>query len=349
MKIKIYARDLQNMLKTAKGLELRKLDIDAQKSLLIKNDKLIMNNLNTQLESRFNVDIYENGTTLIPESTLKILEDFKDNDLIITDELVKYDTKEIQYVNIYDDNFYTIDDNINEFLFEIPELELNHLLEVNYATSKDEARPILEGIQITENRFTALNGYYASIRYGEFNIDEEIILSPNVWKTLLKVVDKKSDKPVKVFWNKNDLVRFEFEDYNIIGKLLEGQFLNISELITNEVNTSIELNTKDLIKSVRTMKKLKVEEQLIDLIVNKTLKITTKSDMNIITDKFEILEFKGEPVEICFNINYFYDVINRHKNTDATLEFGGPLRPMYMKTDRCLELLMPVRRSKSEL
>ena len=33
MKIKICARDLQNMLKTAKGLELRKLDRDVQKGL----------------------------------------------------------------------------------------------------------------------------------------------------------------------------------------------------------------------------------------------------------------------------------------------------------------------------
>lgn len=349
MKININAKNLQEMLKISKGLELRKLDVDIHKSLLIKNNKLFMNNLNTQLESNFQVDVYEEGVTLIPESTLRILEDFKSGSISISDDLIEYDSKKIKYVNLYDNNFHIIEDNISTFLFEMPELELNHLLEVNYATTKKDTRPILKGIQITKNRFTALNGYYASIRYGEFNIDVEIILSQNIWKTLLKVVDKKSDDPVKVFWNGDDLVRFEFKDYNVVGKLLKGDFLNVDDIITDDINTTIKLNTKDLIKSIRTMKKLKVKEQLIDLTVDETLKIITKSDMNTIIDEFELHEFKGDPIEITFKINYFYNVINRFKNTDVVFEFKNSLNPMYIKTGKCLEILMPFGRSKSEL
>ncbi len=345
MKIQLFSRDLQDMLKSAKGLELRKLGFDSQKSLLIKDNKLIMNNLDTQLESNFQVDVYEEGVTLIPESTLKILENFKIHDLIVTDDLVKYDTKEIQYVNIYDDNFYTIDDKVDEFLFEIPESELNHLLEVNYATEDDETRPFLEGININKNRFTGLNGYYASIRYGNFNTNVDITISRSTWKTLLKTLDKKSDKPVKVFWNKDNLIRFEFEKYNVTGKLIEDKYLNVSDLIKSDIDTRIKLNTKKLVKSARIMKKLKAEEQLIRLnIYPKLLKITTKTDMNIMSDEFELLDFEGEPLKIYFTLDYFYDIVNRHKNTDAVFEFRGPLNPMYMKTDECLEFLLPVRR-----
>src|SRR5690554_2929584 len=98
MKIKIYARDLQNMLKTAKGLELRKLDRDVQKSLLIKGNQLIMNNVYTQLESEFDIDVIELGETLIPESTLKMLEHFKSDYIIITDNTIMHGSKELKFM-----------------------------------------------------------------------------------------------------------------------------------------------------------------------------------------------------------------------------------------------------------
>ena len=344
MKIEINARDLQEMLKISKGLELRKLDLDIQKSLLIKNDTLIMNNRHTQLESKFDINVIESGTILIPESTLKILENFKNGYLIITDKSIKYNTKEIQYVNTYDEGFYTIDDKLDTFLFEVTEKELNHLLEVNCATSSDKARFFLEGIQITKNRFTALNGYYASLRFGSFNIDENILLSKSIWKTLLKTVDKKSDDPVKVFWNSKDLVKFEFENYNVIGELLKDKYPNVEEIIKDNNNTKIKLNTKDLIKSVKLMKKFKGEDQLIDLFINETLQIKTQTDMNIMTDEFELLEFEGQPIEISFNINYFHDVINQFKNKDVILKFSGEFNPMYIETDKCLDFLLPVRK-----
>src|SRR5690554_4653336 len=132
MKIKIYARDLQNMLKTAKGLELRKLDRDVQKSLLIKGNQLIMNNTHTQLESEFDIDVIELGETLIPEPTLKMLEHFKSDSLIITGDTIIHGTKELKFMPGPMENFITLDDEISEELFTVKESELNHLLEVNY-------------------------------------------------------------------------------------------------------------------------------------------------------------------------------------------------------------------------
>ena len=242
MKIKIYARDLQNMLKTAKGLELRKLDRDVQKSLLIKGNQLIMNNTHTQLESEFDIDVIELGETLIPEPTLKMLEHFKSDSLIITDDTIIHGTKELKFMPGPMENFITLDDEISEELFTVKESELNHLLEVNYATINDDSRPVLKGIGIKDNKFAALNIYYLSMRKANFRCGEQIILSQEVWKVLLKTLDEKSDNPVTVYRNGSDLVKFKFKNFTVKGKLYEGKFLRYEEIYTKVPETELNID-----------------------------------------------------------------------------------------------------------
>lgn len=88
------------------------------------------------------------------------------------------------------DKFSVINNEISEELFTVKESELNHLLEVNYSIMNDETRSIFKGIEIKDNRFLALNGYYLSMRKANFHCDNSIIISQDVWKVLLKTIDK---------------------------------------------------------------------------------------------------------------------------------------------------------------
>lgn len=343
MKIEINARDLQNMLKTAKGLELRKLDRDVQKSLLIKNDKLIMNNINTQLESEFRIDVIEPGETLIPESTLKMLEHFKSDSLIITDDTITHGTKELKFMPGPMENFITLDDKLFWDLFEVTESELNHLLDVNYATTNVEVRPELQGIEVKNNQFIALNGYYLSVREGNFNCNERILISQKVWKVLRKTLNKKSDRIVKVSWDKDKLVKFKFEDFIIKGELYKEHLLDVDKIIRDYHSTKIILEANKLIESLKLMDKLTKNEQMVLLsFTNDKLKIKTKTDMNIMSDEIEISK-TGEDVQITFNIKYLLAVINQYKDEEVSIRLNGRLDPMILKNDNKLDLILPVR------
>src|SRR5690554_5486683 len=235
MKIKIYAKDLQKMLKKAKGLQLNKLspDLEFQRGLLIGDNRLIMNNLKTQLESKFHIDVLEPGRTLIPEQTLKMLENFKNGELTITDNEIIHGTRRLKFMPGNIDKFSIINNEILEELFTITEKELSHLLEVNYATMTDESRPIFKGIEVKDNRFIALNSYYLSMRQANFYCNQRIIISEEVWKVLLKTLDKKSEAQVKVFWNGSDSIKFEFQYFIIKGELYDGRFLDVTKIIFN--------------------------------------------------------------------------------------------------------------------
>lgn len=344
MKIKIYARDLQNMLKTAKGLELRKLTRDVQKSLLIKNDKLVMNNIHTQLESEFDIDVIEPGETLIPEPTLKMLEHFKSDSLIITDDTITHGSKELKFMPGPMENFIKLDDEILEELFTVKESELNHLLEVNYSTMNDETRPILRGIEIKSNKFAALNGYYLSIRQGNFNCEKQIIISQEVWKVLLKTLDKKSDDLVTAYWNKDELIKFKFKDFIVKGKLYENWRMNPEDIITKNPETEFNLYADELIEALKLMDKLTRSEQMVLLFVeDNKLKVKTKTDLNVMTDKIYIENKIGPDVKIAFNIKYLLAVANQYKKENVKVELKGPYNPMTFKGENKLDLVLPVR------
>lgn len=345
MKIKIHAKDLQNMLKIAKGLELRKLDLDIQKSLLIKDDKLVMNNIHTQLESEFDIDVIEPGETLIPEPTLKMLEHFKSDSLIITDDTIIHGTKELKFIPGTIDEFITINDDPDIELFTVTEKELSHLLEVNYATVSDNARPNLKGIEVKGNRFTALNGYYASMRQAKFYCNERILISQEAWKLLLKTLDKKSDAQVKIFWNGSDLAKFKFEDFIVKGKLYEGRFLDVTKIIFDNPETEFTINANKLLDTLKLMDKLTKDEQLVILKITDKLILETKTSLNEMTDEINITEKYGEDVNIAFNIKYLLAVWSQYKNEDVKIQLKGSHEPMILKGIDKLDLLLPVRLS----
>ena len=346
MKIKIYAKDLQNMLKKVKGLQLNKLspDLEFQRGLLIENNQLIMNNLKTQLESKFDIDVIESGKTLIPEQTLKMLENFKNGELTITDNEIIHGTRKLKFMSGDVEQFSVINNEISEELFTVKESELNHLLEVNYSTMNDETRPIFKGIEIKDNRFTALNGYYLSMRQGNFNCNEQIIISQDVWKVLLKTLDKKSDNPVTVYWNGSDLVKFKFQDFIVKGELYEGRFLDVTEIISNNPETEFTIETNKLLDTLKLMDKLAKDEQMVLLYINDNkLKLETKTDLNVMTDEIDITGKYGPDVKIAFNIKYLLAVANQYKNEIVKVELKGLYNPMIFRGENKLDLVLPVR------
>lgn len=346
MKIKINAKFLQNMLKKAKGLQLNKLspDLEFQRGLLIEDNQLIMNNLKTQLESKFHIDVLEPGKTLIPEQTLKMLENFKNGELTITDNEIIHGTRKLKFMPGDIDKFIKTDDKVSEELFTITEKELSHLLEVNYATINDDSRPVLKGIEIKDNRFLALNGYYLSMRQANFHCDNSIIISEEIWKLLLKILDKKSDTQVKVSWNTSDLIKFEFQDFIVKGKLYEGRFLDVTKIIFNNPETEFTIETNKLLDTLKLMDKLTKDEQMVLLYINNDkLKLETKTDINIMTDEIDITDKYGEDVNIAFNIKYLMAVVNQYKNENVRVELKGPHNPMMFKGTNKLDLVLPVR------
>lgn len=208
----------------------------------------------------------------------------------------------------------------------------------------DETRPVLKGIEVKNNKFAALNGYYLSLRQGNFNCNEQIILSQKVWKVLLKTLDKKSDNPVTVYWNGSDLVKFKFKNFTVKGKLYEGKFLRYEEIITNDYKTEFIIDGKTLHNSLKLMDKLIKDEQMVLLFIeDNKLRIKTKTDLNIMTDEIPISSKEGPDVKIAFDIKYLLAVVNEYKKETPKVQLTSSFNPMIFKGENKLDLVLPVK------
>lgn len=344
MKIQINTNYLQKILKAFKNVNVKSIEVETQRGLLIDaNDsiKLVANNLEIQMESIIDGIIMESGSVILPESTVKLLEHFKDDDVIITDTSIIHGSKELKYNNnLPVQDFKYFNKPIDTFLFETTEKELNHLLGVHYATT--DFRDELEGINVRENMFIASDGFIGAIRYGSFNCNENVIISKPVWEALRKITNKRSDKLVKVYWDGKS-IKFKFVDYELTGKLVDKKYFDILRVIPDDHKTKITLSADELIKSITLMEKLKEDKQRVDIKIDNVVTLETRTTDNVLIDTIPATVI-GQPLEILFDIKLFSKVIKQYKGEELTIEFTGPVGPGILKSDNKLEIIMPVRR-----
>lgn len=347
MKIRINTNYLQKTLKAFKNVNVKSLEVETQRGLLIDvsdSIKLVTNNLEIQMESIIDGIIMESGSVILPESTVKLLEHFKDDYIVITDTTITHGSKELRYNNnLPVEGFSYFNEPVDKFLFETTENELNHLLSVYYATVKEDFRDELEGINIRENMFIASDGFIGAIRYGSFNCNENVIISKPVWEALRKITNKRSDKPVKVYWDGKEYIKFKFEDYELTGKLVDKKYFDILRIIPEDYKTKITLSADELIKSITLMEKLKEDKQRVDIKIDGVVTLETRTTDNVLIDTIPATVI-GQPLEIRFDIKLFSKVIKQYKGEELTIEFNGPVGPGILKSDNKLEIIMPVRR-----
>lgn len=344
MKIQIDTNYLQKILKAFKNVNVKSIEVETQRGLLIDvsdSIKLLTNNLEIQMESMIDGIIMESGNVILPESTVKLLEHFKDDYIVITDTAITHGSKELRYNNnLPVEDFSYFNEAVDKFLFETTEKELNRLLGVHYATT--DLRDELEGINIRENMFIASDGFIGAIRYGSFNCNENVIISKPVWEALRKITNKRSDKPVKVYWDGKS-IKFKFVDYELTGKLVDKKYFDILRVIPDDHKTKITLSADELIKSITLMEKLKEDKQRVDIKIDNVVTLETRTTDNVLIDTIPATVI-GQPLEIRFDIKLFSKVIKQYKEEELIIEFNGSVGPGILKSDNKLEIIMPVRR-----
>lgn len=230
-------------------------------------------------------------------------------------------------------NTYAID-TFYEFTYQ----DFMKMIEVEFATAQDEARPILKGIHIGKNDFAALDGYRLAVRKGDF-IDPDNYSEITIPITIIKLFRKlpKVDK-VKMGFDNNNIV-IQAGSIRIINSLMEGEYINYQSLIPNKSKTITTVNAKELLRLLNSYKNVKI----VNLKIYEEIMIVTASNKNIsITDKLSC-DTLGESVEINFNIKYLVDAFKNYKS-DVEICLNNPLSPMLIKDDEGrLDLVSPVR------
>lgn len=272
----------------------------------------------------------DSGQTLINRSVLKLLP--KDTKVTITEDIIIAGNRKIKYIP---SQIVDVKINVENHLTAMPIDKLKHLLNCSYAMAKDEARPILNGICINNNEFTALDGYRLALRKGNIEVKEPVIVSGDLIKVIKKV---KYDGNINIYYN-NNYVKFQFRDLEIIGYRQQGEYINYNSIIPEDYNTKVALKTKPILDILKDYKKNKFDLVKLDF-QNNELIVKANNETATIEDKL-CINLQGQPLEIAFNIDYLIDAFKNYEG--ATLELTARVNPMVIKENNKLDLVLPVR------
>ena len=222
-----------------------------------------------------------------------------------------------------------------------------------YAVSQDDKKPAHTGelFAIEEDKLTvvALDGYRLAIVERPVQAEKHIrIIIPAKTLTEVNKLLGDDEDDVRISANRRFVV-FNFGNYTILSRLIEGEFLNYANVIPNGCKTRVVLETRDFIDTIERAS-LIITERLknpLRILFDASGKVTVRCQTNLgkVVDEFSA-QVEGDPVEIGFNNRYLLDALRNARCEKVVLELSGPLSPVKILPEEgedFIYLVLPVR------
>ena len=225
-----------------------------------------------------------------------------------------------------------------------------------FATSTQESRPVLTGLNIKINgnilECTATDSYRLASKKLELKqtMDENvnIIIPTRNLNELIKLLsDEDENINIHIFNNK---IIFKFDTIIFMSKLINGTYPDTSKLIPNEFNTEITVNLKEFYNSIDRASLLtnEADKNTIKLNIDNNQIVLTSNipEIGNVTEKVQILNMNNSDIRIAFSSKYIMDALRVLDCEKVKLLFNGEVKPIIIKnpqSDDIIQLILPIR------
>lgn len=364
MKLICQQSDLANALNIVQKAISSKTTLPILTGVLLeaKNGVLTLtgNDLSIGIEKSIKAEILEEGTTVVssrifgdfirklPDASVEItmqnkkltIECLKSHIDLVTYDAIEYP----ELPKITDSNSFSI----SKLLFK------NMIRQTIFATSQDEARPILTGsyIEIKDQSISmvAIDGFRVAIKDAQLNtnIETKIVVPAKTLSEINKIIGSSDDNELIDVFVTDKNILFQVDDIKIVSRLLEGEYVKYSQMIPSEYKTRIEINASNLLHGIERVSLLSREGK------NNSIKLSIKDNQLEISSIVEIgqandeipLILEGNQLDIGFNPKYLIDVLKVIDSEVIYMEFLANISPCIIRpknNDNYTYLVLPVR------
>ena len=225
--------------------------------------------------------------------------------------------------------------------------------QTNYATSLNDAKPILTGelfdIENSGINMVAIDGFRLAIRYEKINCaDKHYFVVPS--KALLeasRILKEDAENDCEIFVNSKHIL-FDINGYRIFTRLLEGEFHNYKNSVPKEFKTEVIVKTSDIVHCLERCSLLLNEKNKAPVkctFGNGEIKINCKTGIGRLDDSIEA-EINGESVLIGFNNKYLLDALKAADTDKVRIQMTGANRAVKIvpfQGDSFTFIVMPVQ------
>lgn len=227
------------------------------------------------------------------------------------------------------------------------------------AAISDVKRPIITGVLMEIDTgvlsLAATDGHRLALVKEVVDADlqnNKFVIPAMTLKEISKVLKDGEEKIDIIFSDR--YVMFDFGDYKITARLLEGEFINYKPILLAPNSIFVTADTKLLADSLE-----RASLMINDDITTKVEKIPVR--LNIAYDKIEItcitgkgkvhdivdVDLKGENIEIGFNHKYLLEALKACEEEKITMEFSHPRSSCFIRSidnpDAYTFMISPIR------
>lgn len=295
---------------------------------------------------------------------------------ILPNKKIQIEKKE-QTMEIVCDNYKTVikGQDAEEFPL-IPKIDKGQEFAVKNTDLKDALSQVIFSVSTSENRIemsgvlfnfnnnniltmAATDSYRLAEKQIKIkaNIKEEkqIIIPAKTIQELLRIVSNtkstniENDGEIKIYLSENQIL-FEFNNVEIISRLIDGQYPDYKKIIPNEFLTQTVINKEELLRAVKAaaiFSKTGTNEINLDFLCD-TKKIIIYSQSNKIGENTTTLncEVKGGDSGVVLNYRYLLDGINNinSENIEIQITTGSSLCVLKPEKNKdYLYIIMPIK------
>lgn len=271
-------------------------------------------------------------------------------------------------INIYTNksSFILNTNSVNEF----PDLELeekknpiilnkkvfkNIINQTIFATSNQESRPVLTGInfKINDNvlECTATDSYRLAKKKIEIENSGEnfnlIVPTKNLNELIRMFNEENENIEMHIFSNK---IIFKFSSIIMLSRIINGTYPDTSKLIPDTFNLEVKVVLKDFYNSIDRASLLTSEND------KNTIKFETKEntiyissnipEIGNVEETLECTKNNKEEIKIAFSSKYMLEAIKSLDCEEFLLMFNGDVKPIILKNpvnEDLIQLILPIR------
>ena len=235
---------------------------------------------------------------------------------------------------------------------DFTEKTLQDLPLVLLAASKDQARPVLTGVNFSYKQnvlyMSATDGFRLSLVSGPHEREfTAFTISAAILEEVLRLFGKKQLS--LVISETEKFVKFVNGDTMIFSRLIDGEFPPFARVIPQEHRTKIIVNREEFLRNVKL-----VSVFARDISSTAILEIK-KEGMHLVPRGVErygtvifqdIQKYEGEETRVAFNFRFILEFLNAIDNETVVFESSSPTAPGVFKiegNDDFIHIVMPIR------
>ena len=297
------------------------------------------------IQGRYILDIVRK----IQDSNIN-LEVFDETKIIISTDNSEYNLNGINkrdYPNI------NLEESKNPIVLDSKELK-NMINQTSFATSNDESRPQLTGINFKiikdELECNATDSYRLARKViklkKEISETYNIIIPSKNLQELIKIIDDDTVE-LHIFNNK---ILFKSSNTLFQSRLINGSYPNTANLLPKDSLLKVTININDLYNVIDRVSILTSDkEKNVVTLETEGNTLTMKSssvEIGRVEEKMNIIKDNDKEIKISFSAKFMMEALKVFDGENATINFVGEVNPIIIQDDKeenLIQLVLPIR------